>query len=353
MGGTAMVPLERKRLLLLALVNAVTVLTVLLLTSNGGSRARDYLVTLAWALISANAAAIPSLFFFPSILARKGRAPSVPVVIVWIVVLTAFGCLLAQTGLALGGFVPSEFWHTYLRTMQISAPFGLAFGLGIFFYASIRSELFEARQKLHEKEVAEERTRKLALEARLRSLEARVHPHFLFNTLNSISALIATDPVRAEMMVGRLAALLRSLLDRTNVPLIPLGEELGIVADYAEIEQARSGSKLRVEFRVPEELRDVMVPPLAIQSLVENAVKHGIAPQRDGGDIVVTASSADGKACIQVADSGPGFDLTSVRPGHGLDNLVGRLDALFGDRAGITVHRKNGHSVVEMAVPRR
>jgi LytS/YehU family sensor histidine kinase len=95
------------------------------------------------------------------------------------------------------------------------------------------------------------------------------------------------------------------------------------------------------------------VPPLAIQSLVENAVKHGIAPQRDGGDIVVTASSSDGKACIQVADSGPGFDLTSVRPGHGLDNLVGRLDALFGDRAGITVHRKNGHSVVEMAVPRR
>lgn len=350
-----MFPLGRKRLfLLLILVNAATALAILLLLSvNGQPHARDYLVSLAYALIAANAAAIPSLFFFPSFLARKGRAPSVPVVIAWIVVFTAFGLLLALTALAVAGIaVPAEFWHTYLRTLQVSAPFALAFGLGIFFYASVRGELFEARRKLHEKEVAEERTRKLALEARLRSLEARVHPHFLFNTLNSISALIATDPARAEMMVGRLAALLRSLLDRTDVPLIRLGDELGIVADYAEIEKARCGPKVRVDLKVPEELRDVMVPPLAVQSLVENAVKHGITPQRDGGDVLVTASSADGRARIQVADSGPGFDLTSIPPGHGLDNLVGRLDALFGDRAGITVYRKDGHSVVEMAVPR-
>jgi len=345
---------ERKRFLLLILVNLATTLAILLLLSvDRQPHARDYLVSLAYALIAANAAAIPSLFFFPSFLARKGRAPSVPVVIAWIVVFTAFGLLLALTVLAVAGIaVPADFWHTYLRTMQVSAPFALAFGLGIFFYASLRGELFAARQKLHEKEVAEERTRKLALEARLRSLEARVHPHFLFNTLNSISALIATDPARAEMMVGRLAALLRSLLDHTNVPLIPLGEELGIVADYAEIERARYGSKLRVDLQIPEQLRDVLVPPLAVQSLVENAVKHGIAPQRDGGDVLVTASSADGKARILVADSGPGFDLTSIPAGHGLDNLVGRLDALFGDRAGITVHRKDGRSVVEMMVPR-
>jgi sensor histidine kinase YesM len=354
MGGAAMFPLERKRLLLLLIVNLATTLAVLLLLSvDRPLHARDLMVSLAYALIATNAAAIPSLFFFPSFLARKGRAPSVPVVIAWIVVFTAFGLLLSLTALAVAGIaVPADFWHTYLRTMQVSAPFALAFGLGVFFYASIRGQLFEARQKLHEKEVAEERTRKLALEARLRSLEARVHPHFLFNTLNSISALIASDPARAEMMVGRLAALLRSLLDHTNVPLIPLGEELGIVADYAEIEKARGGSKLRVDLQVPEELRDVLVPPLAVQSLVENAIKHGITPQRGGGDVLVTASSGDGKARIQVADSGPGFDLISISPGHGLDNLVGRLDALFGDRAGITVHREDGRSVVEMMVPR-
>jgi signal transduction histidine kinase len=355
MGSTAMFPLGRQRLfLLLILVNAATALAILLLLSvNGQPHARDYMVSLAYALIAANAAAIPSLFFFPSFLARKGRAPSVPVVIAWIVVFTAFGLLLSLALLAVAGIaVPADFWHTYLHTMQVSAPFALAFGLGVFFYASIRGQLFEARQKLHEREVAEERTRKLALEARLRLLEARVHPHFLFNTLNSISALIATDPARAEMMVGRLAALLRSLLDHTNVPLIPLGEELGIVADYAEIEKARFGSKLRVDLQVPEELRDVLVPPLAVQSLVENAIKHGTTPQRGGGDVLVTASSGGDKARIQVADSGPGFDLASISPGHGLDNLVGRLDALFGDRAGVTVHRKDGLSVVEMMVPR-
>jgi signal transduction histidine kinase len=349
-----MVSFERKRLPLLILVNAVSVLTVVLVLSvNSQRHAKDYLVSVAFALICANVSGIPSLFLFPSFLARRKGAPLVPIVIAWIVVVTAFAILLAQAALAVTGMsVPTGFWLTYLRTIQVSVPIALAFGLGVFFYASVRGELFEARQKLHEKEVAEERTRKLALEARLRSLEARVHPHFLFNTLNSISALIATDPARAEMMVGRLAALLRSLLDRTTVPLIPLGEELGIVADYAEIEKARAGPKLRVDMQIPDELRGVLVPPLAVQSLVENAVKHGITPQRNGGDVLVTASSSDGRAYIQVADSGPGFDLTSITPGHGLDNLVGRLDALFGDRAGITVHRKDGRSVVEMVVPR-
>ena len=342
---------------ILFLVNAgATLMLLLIYTAIPHVSVKDFLLSWLWALISANAAAIGSILLMPPVMTwwvRKKR-PVVPVVIAGILILTAFGSLLAQAGLyAARNAAWLGFWRQYLRTLQVASPFALAFGLGVFFWASLRNQLFEAQQKLHEKEIGEERTRKLALEARLRSLEARIHPHFLFNTLNSISALIATDPVRAEMMVGRLAAMLRSLLDRTNAPLIPLGDEIAIVADYVEIEKARAGSKLRVELQIPDELRDVPVPPLAVQSLVENAVKHGIMPERNGGDVMVTANASDGRVTIQVADSGRGFDLTSVPPGHGLDNLVGRLDALFGDKAGITVHPKEGYSVVEMTVPRR
>jgi LytS/YehU family sensor histidine kinase len=101
-------------------------------------------------------------------------------------------------------------------------PLALVFGLGAFVQGSLKGRVQDMEKKLHEKEVAEERARKLAIEARVRSLEARIHPHFLFNTLNSISSLIAVDPARAEQIVGRLAVLLRASLDTSTQPLIPL-----------------------------------------------------------------------------------------------------------------------------------
>jgi sensor histidine kinase YesM len=329
---------------------------VLLSAVPGPLSVHEFLSSLPYALINTNAAAVPSMFLLPQFMAWQARksAPLLPVVVGGIVVFTAAGCLLTDAAGFFTGFPEQpSFWHTYLRTLQFSAPVALVLGLAIFFYMSMRQQLFEAKQRLYDQQVAEERTRKLALEARLRSLEARIHPHFLFNTLNSISSLIATDPVRAEMLVGRLSTLLRSLLDNTAVPLIPLGEEMGIVADYVEIEKARAGSRLRWYLKVPDDLRDVPVPPLAVQSLVENAVKHGVSAQRGGGEISVTASAVDGEARIRVADSGLGFDLSAVRPGHGLDNLVGRLNALFGERAGLRVDCKDGLSVVEIVVPRQ
>ena len=161
----------------------------------------------------------------------------------------------------------------------------MVFGLGAFSYASMRDRLRRTEEKLHEKEVAEARTQKLVTEARLRSLESRLHPHFLFNTLNSISALIMVDPARAEQIVGRLAALLRSSLDTTTRSLIPLAQELAMVEDYIDIERARFGGKLQGRVDVPAQLQDAQVPPLSVQLLVENAVKHGIAPQRSGGEV--------------------------------------------------------------------
>ena len=125
-----------------------------------------------------------------------------------------------------------------------------------------------------------------------------------------------------------------------------------MVEHYVDIERARFGDKLRGQVDSPAELGGARVPPLSVQSLVENAVKHGITPQRDGGEVWVSASADNGRLRIEVSDTGAGFDLTAIRAGHGLDSLVGRLDALFGDRAHLSVSRREGRCVVEMVLPR-
>jgi LytS/YehU family sensor histidine kinase len=102
---------------------------------------------------------------------------------------------------------------------------------------------------------------------------------------------------------------------------------------------------------VPAALYDAKVPPMSVQGLVENAVKHGIAHESNGGEVLVVASADDKRLRVEVCDSGPGFDLTAVRAGHGLDNLVGRLDALFGVEARLNVYRRDGYCVAEIVLP--
>jgi len=103
---------------------------------------------------------------------------------------------------------------------------------------------------------------------------------------------------------------------------------------------------------VPAELQDAKVPPMSVQSLVENAVKHGITPLSGGGEVLITASAENGGLRIEVRDTGPGFDLAAIPAGHGLDSLVERLDALFGAQARLNLLRRDGYSVVEMVLPR-
>jgi sensor histidine kinase YesM len=344
------------RLWLLAVINAAT-MVMLPVMGLGGDRGGLTEILHGWmpALVYTNLTGVPALLLgerFVEWLTRR-HWPLTAAVVVCTLAFAAAGCLAAQALLMWMGYqVPERFWAEYLRTLRGALLLSIVFGLGAFSYASMRERLRQTEERLHEKEVAEERTRKAAAEARLRSLESRLHPHFLFNTLNSISALIALDPARAEQIVGRLAALLRSSLDTTTRPLIPLEQELAMVQDYVEIERARFGDKLHGRVEVPPELRDAQVPPLSVQSLVENAVKHGISPERNGGEVCVSASARNGQLRITVSDTGAGFDLSAVEAGHGLDSLVGRLDALFSSRAHLAVSRRDGRCVVEMVLPR-
>lgn len=333
---------------------AVGLVVLIRLVGHQITGVQDILYELAYSLVFANLTGIMAFVAISAIAARMRtrQIPLVPTLFLCILVFVPVGCLLAQALLvAIGVLVPRNFWTDYFTTLRVSMPLAAVFGLGALAHAILRERLRIAEEKLHQKEAAERRAQKLATEARLSSLESRIHPHFLFNTLNSISSMITVNPARADQIVGRLAVLLRASLDNTNQPLIPLRQELAMVESYLDIEKARFGDKLRGSINVADDLRSVMVPPMSVQALVENAVKHGVTPQRGGGEILVAASEQDESLKIEVRDTGPGFDLTAIPAGHGLDNLVERLDALFGNKARLNVFRRDGQSVVEMVLP--
>ena len=241
----------------------------------------------------------------------------------------------------------------WLLTRSVPLAIVLALVVGVIHAMVIflKDRLRGVEADLRTREVEYERAMKLATEARLAALEARIHPHFLFNTLNTISSLIPSAPARAERLVGRLAAVLRFSLEAHDAGRVTLAQELTIVRDYLEIEQARFGPRLRYAIDAPDDLLAIRLPPLSVQTLVENSVKHVVAADREGGDIRVRAALDDGRLCIEVSDSGPGFAVADVPAGHGLDNLRGRLSALFGQNEPLQVEHRNAWTTVRFQVP--
>ena len=271
-----------------------------------------------------------------------------------LVVVALIGSVIANgLFIALGMNPASEFWPTLRSGLKISLICTVSVGMTVTFFEGLSYSLQEARISLRTKELEEERARKLASEARLSSLESRIHPHFLFNTLNSISALIREDPARAERTVERLAALLRYSLDTSRHPLVPLWHEMRVVLDYLEIEKTRFAGRLRYTLEVPAELEDLEVPPMAVQTLVENSIKHAVSASREGGEVRVTARLDGGLLVLEVTDDGPGFDLRSLQEGHGLENLQERLTALFEGAGRLELSRRDGRMTVSVAVPQK
>jgi sensor histidine kinase YesM len=171
-------------------------------------------------------------------------------------------------------------------------------------------------------------------EAKLASLESRLRPHFLFNTLNTVASLIREDPVAAETMLGQLSELLRASLRTDPGAEIRLDEELRLVDQYLAIQRARFHDRLTVGLRATDDARQALVPQLILQPIVENAVRHGIGPRESGGSVWVLAERPDGRLRLVVEDDGVGIGQTpsaNAGTGIGLGGLRSRLTHLYGD----------------------
>jgi sensor histidine kinase YesM len=267
--------------------------------------------------------------------------------------ITVPGSILAISILVAVGYVPpSDFLQWVRGSFRYSIITTLTFGLAVSAYEMMRARLDQATVELRIKERDEAEAQRLAAKAQLTSLESRVQPHFLFNTLNSIASLIHSDPKGAEKMTGQLASLLRSSLESAESPLVSLEQELKTVREYVDIEQVRFGNRLRCAFDVDERAQSAMVPRFALQTLVENAVKYAVSPRREGGRIIVRTRAADGRVRLEVEDDGPGFDPEAVKDHHGLEVLRARLALTFGDRARLEIRGSPGEMVVGIEMPR-
>jgi LytS/YehU family sensor histidine kinase len=231
-------------------------------------------------------------------------------------------------------------------SLKASIIITLTFGIFVTVLETMRARLAEATVALRTKERDEAEARRLAAEAQLASIESRVQPHFLFNTLNSIAALVHDDPAGAERMTGQLAALLRSSLDSTAMPLVTLDDELRVVRAYLEIERVRFGERLRYQIEIDEAARSVEVPRLAVQTIVENSVKYAVSARREGGRIAVRAAANNGHVQVAIEDDGPGFDASAAPAGHGLALVRERLAMTLGDRATMRVDSVPGATTV-------
>jgi signal transduction histidine kinase len=199
------------------------------------------------------------------------------------------------------------------------------------------------KARLAEAEAERERARaraatleRQALDAQLRTLQAQIEPHFLFNTLANVVSLIDAQPNDARRMLERLIELLRASLTASRSATVTLGQECELLRAYLDILSIRMGPRLAFEIDIPAELREHPVPPLLVQPLVENAIKHGLEPRVEGGRVRVVAQRTDGQIRIEVADDGLGFEPTTST-GVGLTNLRERLAALYGERARLTI----------------
>ncbi|QSQ28549.1 histidine kinase [Pyxidicoccus parkwayensis] len=245
--------------------------------------------------------------------------------------------------------------HASLRQLLISPPGGWPAAWTYFTYMLSKTTDFDLLMYLsmvgldaalrYSRQVREEAVRASQLEAQLAQaqlqlLRSQLRPHFLFNTLHAISALMHSDVDAADRMVGQLSELLRASLERDGRQEVPLSEELELLAPYLDIERTRFSDRLQVEVDVAPEVRDALVPPLLLQPLVENAIRHGIAPRRGPGRVWVRAALSGERLAVEVRDDGvgpPSSGVEALREGIGLGSTRARLERLYGNAHALTL----------------
>ncbi len=257
-----------------------------------------------------------------------------------IAVYTLMGCLITIGGFLLVSVLPGyEDLRKWLFTAQalvsvLAISFVISLLIGFAFRTTIagltlKAELAQERERLEAAERA-------AVQANLRALQAQIEPHFLFNTLANVTGLIHKEPDLAKRMLEEFIAYLRATLAATREEQTTLGQEFALMKNFLAVLQIRMGERLQVAFDLPAELSGMPIPQMLLQPLVENAIKHGLEPYIDGGEIALGARREDETLVITIADTGIGFGNTTSG-GVGLQNVRERLAKLFGEAARLMI----------------
>jgi Histidine kinase len=238
---------------------------------------------------------------------------------------------------------PVHQWPLLVRSLMV-AVFATFFFLFYWRVETYRADLQSERRRAAEASQSE-------TSARLALLQAQIEPHFLFNTLANAQSVIESDPKTAKLILEYLNQYLRVTLGRTRRSSSTLADEIGVVSSLLAISALRLGNRMRYSIQVPEGLKGVQLPPLLLQPLVENALKHGIEPAVNGGEILIEARSEQDSLYLRVTDTGVGLNASSPE-GLGLANVRGRLSSLYGDRGRLALYNHDPHGVVaEVTMP--
>ena len=254
------------------------------------------------------------LLHIPALLVFAGLHQAIQVVTLWSVTPR-----MRQQWPALADCYRFYFWFGFYIDLIIASLIVIA----------VHALLYYQRFRAGEIEQASLKTQ--LAQAQLKALKMQLHPHFLFNTLHSISSLILEDPPKANSMIARLGDFLRLTLEHSDEQLVTLKQETEFVRCYLDIEQVRFGDRLTVKFAIEPATLSAQVPHLILQPVVENAIQHAIAPRAAPGDIRIEAKRRDHRLRMEVKDSGPGITATGSLQGHGLglNNVRARLEQLY------------------------
>jgi two-component system LytT family sensor kinase len=266
------------------------------------------------------------------------------------------GAVATQTDVAIGHWIFSALTHAYSDKTALEIffiAFTNCFHIGLLTYFGFVGIIqgLEALKlaRRRELQVAEHKT--ASVRAQLQSLRLQLQPHFLFNTMHAIGSLMHYDVPTADRMLNRLSDMLRTSLRESDNPVVTLRQEMTFIEAYVEIEKVRFEQRLGVEWAIPEHLQGSAIPPFILQPLVENAIKYGVAPRADGGNIVIRAY-ADGDALmLEVEDDAPAGTAQQQGFGIGLSNTRSRLEALYGAGQKLELVRAGMGTIARIRIP--
>jgi sensor histidine kinase YesM len=233
-------------------------------------------------------------------------------------------------GSVVSGLNPLFFFENYRMFIQILF-LGLMFGAIITYFFSSWHWIVTSEARIQEEKIKRLTSEKKAAEAHLKLLQAQIEPHFLFNTLSNVLSLLDTDPQNGKSMLVDFIQYLRASLSKIREKKATLGQEMEMIRAYLNIFKVRMGDRLLYNIDLPQHLKAYSFPPMLIQPLVENALKHGLEPKIEGGEILIRGSENDGLLRLEVIDTGLGFN-DETDSGMGLSNIRQRLSSLYGNR---------------------